>query len=112
MNQAQKNEVHAGVADAIAEATGALAAGGSILTVINEVTEGDWGDAGRPISLESIAKTVGQPAGGPRLRWSRAYFEAKARAMAAAGYPLDAGSLPPSWRRVNAAQSAAAGPNN
>jgi hypothetical protein len=31
-----------------------------------------------------------------RLTWSRSSFEAKARAMAAAGYPKDAGSLFPS----------------
>jgi len=96
MNQAHKNEVHAWVAEAIGEATGASAPGGSILTVINEVTEGDWGNAGHPISLESIAETVGQSKQGARLAWSRSYFEAKARAMAAAGYPKDAGGLFPS----------------
>lgn len=93
MNQAHKNEVHAWVAEAIADATGASAPGGSILTVINEVTEGGWGEAGRPISLELIGATVGQLADGPRMRWSRSYFEAKARARALAGYPADAGGL-------------------
>ena len=91
------------VAGAVAEATGAAAPGGSTRTVINEVTEGDWGDARRPISLELIATTVGPPADGPRMRWSQAYFEAKARAMAAAGYPADAGGLPASAHRTKAA---------
>lgn len=95
MNIAHKNEVHAWVAAAIIEVTGG-GAGSGILTVIDEVTEGNWGDAGHPISLESIAETVGQSKQGERLRWSRAYFEAKARAMAAAGYPKDAGGLFPS----------------
>jgi hypothetical protein len=67
------------------------------------VTEGNWGDAGRPISLESIATTVGQPADGPRMRWSRAYFEAKARAMATAGYPADTGGMLPSLQSAGAA---------
>jgi len=55
MNIAHKNEVHAWVAAAIAEVAGS-GAGGSILTVIDEVTEGNWGNAGHPISLESIAE--------------------------------------------------------
>jgi len=105
MNIAHKNEVHAWVAAAIAEVTGG-GAGGSILTIIDEVTEGDWGNAGRPISLESIAETVGQSKQGERLRWSRAYFEAKARAMAAAGYPKDAGGLFPSLTPHEPARSA------
>lgn len=96
MNIAHKNEVHAGVAAAIIEVTGSDAPGNSILTVINEVTEGNWGNAGRPISLESIAATVGQPTDGPRFRWSHDYFQAKARVMAQAGYPNDAGGLLPS----------------
>jgi phenylpyruvate tautomerase PptA (4-oxalocrotonate tautomerase family) len=95
MNVAHKNEVHAWVAAAIAEVAGS-GAGGSILTVIDEVTEGNWGNAGHPISLESIAESVGQSKQGERLRWSRSYFEAKARAMAAAGFPKDAGGLFPS----------------
>jgi len=93
MNQAHKNEVHAWVADAVAQSTGAGAPGGSILTVINEVGEGDWGAAGRAISLKSIAATVGQPPDGPRMTWSQSYFDAKARARTAAGYPADAGGL-------------------
>jgi phenylpyruvate tautomerase PptA (4-oxalocrotonate tautomerase family) len=96
MNRAHKNQVHAWVAAAIAGATGAVASDIRILTIIDEVTEGNWGSRGMPISLESIAATVGQPADGPRLGWSRSYFAAKARAMAAAGFPADAGGLPPS----------------
>jgi len=37
------------------------------------------------------------------MRWSQAYFEAKSRAMAAAGYPVDAGGLPASAHRTKAA---------
>lgn len=96
MSIAHKNEVHAWVAAAITEVAGVSDPGRSILTVIDEVTEGNWGNAGHPISLESIAETVGQSNQGERLRWSRAFFEAKARAMAAAGYPKDAGGLIPS----------------
>lgn len=96
MNIAHKNEVHAWVASAITEVMGTGEPGRSILTVLNEVVEGDWGNAGHPISLESIAGTVGQAQDGARLTWSRAYFQAKARAMAAAGYPADAGGLLPS----------------
>ena len=63
MSQTHKNEVHAWVAGAIEDATGVNAPGGSILTIINEVTEGDWGDGGRPISLEFDCLD-GWPAGG------------------------------------------------
>ena len=80
---------------AITEVAGVSEPGRSVLTVIDEVTEGNWGNAGRPISLESIAATVGQSKQGARLAWSRSYFEAKARAMAAAAYPKDAGGLFP-----------------
>lgn len=95
MNTAHKNEVHAWVAAAIAEGTGLGGSCDSILTVIEEVTEGNWGCAGHPISLESIAATVGQN-GGPRVAWSRRYFEAKARARDGAEYPTDTGGLLPS----------------
>jgi len=96
MNRTHKNEVHAWVATAIREATGATELSTSILTVIDEVTEGNWGNQGLPISLESIAATVGQTEDGPRLAWSRRYFAAKARVMDSAGYPIDAGGLLPS----------------
>jgi phenylpyruvate tautomerase PptA (4-oxalocrotonate tautomerase family) len=99
MNTAHKNEVHAWVAEAIAETTGRAGPGDSILTVIEEVTEGNWGCAGHAISLESIAATVGQ-ASGPRVAWSRSYFEAKARARAAVAYPADTGGLLPSLTRA------------
>jgi phenylpyruvate tautomerase PptA (4-oxalocrotonate tautomerase family) len=99
MNRAHNNEVHAWIASAIAEATGITASDLRILTVIDEVTEDNWGSRGIPISLESIAVAVGQPQDGERLQWSRAYFGAKARAVAAAGFPPDAGGLPPSMLR-------------
>jgi phenylpyruvate tautomerase PptA (4-oxalocrotonate tautomerase family) len=99
MNRAYKNEVHAWVASAIADATGVVASDSRVLTIIDELTEGNWGSRGSPISLESIAVAVGQPADGPRLGWSRSYFAAKARAVAAAGFPADMGGLPPSMSR-------------
>jgi len=110
MNIAHKNEVHEWVASAIREAMGVSDPGNGILTVINEVTEGTWGNAGHPISLESIAGAVGQPKDGPRFRWSYDYFQAKGRVMAQAGYPTDAGGLLPSLTPADdTAQRRAAG---
>lgn len=99
MNRAHKNEVHAWVASAIAGALGMVAPELRILTIIDEVTEGNWGTLGLPISLESIAVAVGQPENGQRLGWARSYFAAKARAVTAAGFPTDMGGLPPSMSR-------------
>jgi phenylpyruvate tautomerase PptA (4-oxalocrotonate tautomerase family) len=96
MNRAHKDEVHAWIGSAVTTATRTAASDTRLLTAIDEVTEGNWGNRGLPISLESISVAVGQPADGPRLSWSRAYFAAKARAMAAAGFPTDIGGLPPS----------------
>ncbi len=95
MNQAHKNEVHAGVNRAILAATGQKDGGGSILVVIHEVPEGNWGCAGQPISIASIADSVGLSKTGDRFAWVRSYFAAKARARAASGYPTDAGGLLP-----------------
>ena len=66
-----------------------------MLIIIDEVTEGNWSADGLRIHLASIAKTVGMPADGERMRWSHAYFDAKARQFAAAGYPSDVGGLWP-----------------
>jgi phenylpyruvate tautomerase PptA (4-oxalocrotonate tautomerase family) len=98
MNAPHKSEVHAWVTSAIVEATNChdRAAGDSVLVVIDEVIEGNWGAGGKTISLDSIADAVGQPKDGPRFKWVRSYFEAKARERAAAGYPSDAGGLLPS----------------
>jgi hypothetical protein len=82
MNAAHKNEVHAWFMQAIAEATGnphPQPGAGSVLVIAD----------GLPIHLASIAKTVGMPADGERMRWSHAYFDARARQFAAAGYPSD-----------------------
>jgi phenylpyruvate tautomerase PptA (4-oxalocrotonate tautomerase family) len=98
MNAAHKNEVHAWFMQAIAEATGnphPQPGAGSVLVIIDEVTGGNWSADGLPIHLASIAKTVGMPADGERMRWSHAYFDAKARQFAAAGYPSDVGGLWP-----------------
>ncbi|BCA55357.1 hypothetical protein W02_24970 [Nitrospira sp. KM1] len=45
--------------------------------------------------VESIAEVVGLSKDGVRYAWVRAYFAAKARQYAAAGYPEDTGSLLP-----------------
>ena len=49
MNTAHKNEAHAWVASAITKVTGTSERGNSIQTVIDEVMEGNWGSAGRPV---------------------------------------------------------------
>jgi len=67
--------------------------GGSVQVIIDEVAEGNWGANGKTISLASIAETVGLPKNGERFQWVRAYFDAKARQLAAAGYPADLGGL-------------------
>lgn len=46
-----------------------------------------------PISLKSIAGTVGLPPDGDRFAWVQAYFAAKRRQFQAAGYPPDCGGL-------------------
>ena len=96
MNAAHKSEVHAWVNAAIMTATGCADdpdAGKSVLVVIDEVTEGNWGAAGRSVSLASIAGSVGLPKDGDRFAWVQAYFAAKRRQFEAAGYPDDAGGL-------------------
>jgi phenylpyruvate tautomerase PptA (4-oxalocrotonate tautomerase family) len=96
MNAAHKSEVHEAVKAAIVDATGCAddpSAGANILVIIDEVTEGNWGAAGRTISLASIAETVGLAKDGSRFAWVRSYFDAKARQFKAAGYPVDAGGL-------------------
>lgn len=96
MNQAHKAEVQRWVTEEILAVTGAPAGSGqSILVVIDEVTEGNWAAAGRTISLASIAGTVGLAKSGDRFAWVEAYFAAKARQFASAGYPADTGGLLP-----------------
>lgn len=101
MSAEHKREVHDWVNAAILAATRTEdpAAGGSILTVIDEVTEGNWGAAGRVISLDSIADAVGMSKTGGRFAWVRSYFAAKARMLSAFSYPPDLGGLPPSQPR-------------
>ncbi|MEZ2208108.1 4-oxalocrotonate tautomerase [Sinorhizobium sp. CB7] len=102
MNQAHKSEVHGWVNDAILAVTGATGkagAGASILVVINEVPEGNWGCAGRSISLESIADSVGLPKTSERFAWVQSYFAAKSRMLTVSAYPKDLGGLPPSQAR-------------
>jgi phenylpyruvate tautomerase PptA (4-oxalocrotonate tautomerase family) len=97
MNAFHKSEVHAWVTSAIVdEMKQDRAKGDSVLVVIDEVIEGNWGAGGKTISLDTIADAVGQSKDGSRFKWVRSYYEAKARAYASAGYPRDAGGLLPS----------------
>jgi phenylpyruvate tautomerase PptA (4-oxalocrotonate tautomerase family) len=96
MSAQHKSDVHASVNAAIIAVTGddgGPDAGSSILVIINEVTEGNWGASGRTISLNAIAGTVGLPKDGDRFTWVQAYFAAKRRQFEAAGYPADVGGL-------------------
>ncbi len=96
MNTAHKTEVHVAVNAAILSAVGSPEdpeQGGSIQVILEEVSEGNWGAGGRTISLANIADKVGMPKNGERFKWIRAYFAAKARQFAAAGYPADTGGL-------------------
>ncbi|MBZ9939223.1 4-oxalocrotonate tautomerase [Mesorhizobium sp. BR1-1-16] len=105
MNAEHKNEVHDWVAAAILKAKGvsgenadkspasSKSAGKSILTVIDEVTEGNWGWAGLPLGMAKIAPAVGLAKTSERFAWTTAYFTAKARERISAGYPADAGGI-------------------
>ncbi len=100
MSQTHKSEVHAMVNTAFLRALADADAtdtrqGSSILVIIEEVTEGNWGCAGRTLSLASIADAVGLTKSGERFRWVQAYFAAKARQFASARYPADTGGLLP-----------------
>jgi phenylpyruvate tautomerase PptA (4-oxalocrotonate tautomerase family) len=96
MNAQHKTEVHVAVNEAIMAMRGHADvpnAGGSVLVVIDEVPEGNWGCAGETISLASIASSVGLPKDGERFAWIQAYFAAKRRQYQAAGYPANIGGL-------------------
>ena len=69
--------------------------GANVLVIIDEIPEGNWGARGETISLAMIADTVGLAKTSERFKWVRAYFDAKARARAAANYPPDTGGLLP-----------------
>jgi len=108
MSQTHKSAVHAMVNASFIEAPGGASdprASASVLVIIEEVIEGNWGAQGRTISLASIADSVGLSKGGERFKWVKAYFAAKARQFAAAGYPADRGGLLPDETRT--AKSAA-----
>jgi phenylpyruvate tautomerase PptA (4-oxalocrotonate tautomerase family) len=103
MNAAHKAEVQAWVSEAImAVAAGApgtggwndqLSTGGSLQVMIDEVTEGNWAVAGQTLGMSRIAASVGLAKDGDRFGWVKAYFGAKARQFADAGYPDDTGGL-------------------
>jgi phenylpyruvate tautomerase PptA (4-oxalocrotonate tautomerase family) len=95
MNKSQKSDVHSAVNAAICDVVGdgSPNQGANVLVIIDEVPEGNWGARGQTISLAMIADTVGLPKSGERFKWVRAYFDAKARARAAANYPPDTGGL-------------------
>ena len=95
MDQAHKSGVQADVTAAILATIGVASADAhSVQVILDEVGEGNWAAGGRTISLASIADTVGLSKSGDRFAWVRAYFAAKARAFAAAGYPKGTGGLP------------------
>ncbi|WP_338461308.1 tautomerase family protein [Synechococcus elongatus IITB7] len=99
MNQAHKNEVHAGATAALMEVLAprqSAPAGNSILVMINEIPEGNWGAGGHPISIAAIAETVGLDPTGDRFAWVHSYFAAKARLYSAAQFPANIGGLLPS----------------
>jgi phenylpyruvate tautomerase PptA (4-oxalocrotonate tautomerase family) len=97
MNNSHKSEVHSAVNAAICDVVGdgSPNQGANVLVIIDEVPEGNWGARGQTISLAAIADTVGLAKNGERFKWVRAYFDAKARARAAADYPPDTGGLLP-----------------
>lgn len=106
MNQAHKSDVHARVNHAILAATGASGqdVGKSILVVVDEVPEGNWGCAGKTISMESISASVGLAKTSERYAWVKNYFVAKARLLTAFGYPNDMGGVLPSMSREQRAE--------
>lgn len=108
MNQAHKSDVHAWVNDAILAATGAAGqdAGRSILVVVDEVPEGNWGCAGKTISMESISASVGLAKTSQRYAWVEKYFAAKARMLTVFGYPGDMGGVLPSMSREQRSDAA------
>jgi phenylpyruvate tautomerase PptA (4-oxalocrotonate tautomerase family) len=98
MSQAHKTEVHVAVHAAIVDCAGGSREpqhGASVLVIIDEVVEGNWGVGGKTISLATIAEAVGLPKQGERFQWVRAYFAAKARQFKTAGYPAGTGGLFP-----------------
>jgi phenylpyruvate tautomerase PptA (4-oxalocrotonate tautomerase family) len=97
MNAAHKSEVHAWVTQAILDtaAGDVRAVGESVLVVIEEVKEGNWGAGGATISFNSIAESVGLSRASSRYLWTQDYFAAKARSLALGGYPKDVGGVPP-----------------
>jgi phenylpyruvate tautomerase PptA (4-oxalocrotonate tautomerase family) len=97
MNKSHKSDVHSAVNAAICDVVGDRSPnqGANVLVIIDEVPEGNWGARGQTISLAMIADSVGLSKSGERFKWVRAYFDAKARARAAANYPADTGGLLP-----------------
>jgi phenylpyruvate tautomerase PptA (4-oxalocrotonate tautomerase family) len=96
MNAYHKSLVHAAANASILAAMGYPCnhdGGGSVLVIIDEVPEGNWGVRGKTISLASIAETVGLPKDGERFAWVQDYFDAKARLYASAHFPPDTGGL-------------------
>ncbi|HXO65783.1 MAG TPA: tautomerase family protein [Steroidobacteraceae bacterium] len=103
MSQSNKSDVHAAVKAAIVAVAGDPSdpqQGANVLVTIEEVTEGNWGARGKTISLASIADSVGLKKSGERFKWVKAYFAAKARQFAAAGYPADTGGLLPDGSEI------------
>ncbi|MER2509317.1 MAG: tautomerase family protein [Amaricoccus sp.] len=106
MDQPTKGGVQADVTAAILATIGVAPGDGhSVQVILDEVGEGDWAAGGRTISIASIADTVGLAKSGDRFAWVRAYFTAKARTFAAAGYPKGTGGLLPDSASDRAGQA-------
>lgn len=96
MSQVDKTNVHVAVNNAIVEVARTSDSpdqGASVMVIIDEIAEGNWGVQGKTISLASIADTVGLSKDGERFRWVRDYFAAKARLFGIAKYPPNTGGL-------------------
>lgn len=83
---------HSAVTRAIVdiESPGTPSDGTNVVVIIEEVLEGNWGAAGKNLTLNKIADAVGLSRTGERFKWVRAYFDAKARSYDTAKYPADA----------------------
>lgn len=96
MSQVDKTNVHGVINKAIVEVAGSSDArgqGASVMVIINEVGEGNWGVQGETISLANIAEAVGLPKEGGRFHFVREYFAAKARLFAMVRFPSGTGGL-------------------
>jgi len=86
MNQQRKSRVHEAVNDAILELTGTARqphAGRSVWVRVSESPEGAWGTSGKTASVIGIATIAGVDLDGDIFDFTKRYFAAKERALAA-----------------------------